>query len=85
MFMAIFGFDGGGKVGAVPAPPSSWRCHMPWYWTDEVAPVLIANGSIDAEVATSLISLPVAHRSEQDTVEEAARELMEDGEIPLAA
>jgi len=58
---------------------------MPWYWTDEVAPVLIANGSIDSEVATSLISLPVAHRSEQDTVEEAARELMEDGEIPLAA
>ena len=58
---------------------------MPWYWTDEVAPVLIADGSIDAEVAAALISLPVAHRSEHDTVEEAARELMEDGEIPLAA
>jgi hypothetical protein len=58
---------------------------MPWYWTDEVAPVLIAKGSIDAEVAAKLISLPVAHRSEHDTVEEAARELMEDGEIPLAA
>jgi hypothetical protein len=58
---------------------------MPWYWTDEVAPVLIANGSIDPEVAASLISLPVAHRSDQDTVEEAAKELMDDGEIPLAA
>jgi hypothetical protein len=58
---------------------------MPWYWTDEVAPVLVANGSIDSEVAAPLISLPVAHRSEHDTVEEAARELMEDGEIPLAA
>lgn len=58
---------------------------MPWYWTDEVAPVLIANGSIDDEVAAQLTSLPVAHRSEYDTVEEAAKELMEDGEIPLAA
>jgi hypothetical protein len=58
---------------------------MPWYWTDEVAPVLIADGSIDTEVAARLTLLPVAHRSEHDTVEEAAKELMEDGEIPLAA
>lgn len=58
---------------------------MPWYWTDEVAPVLIANGSIGSEVAATLISLPVAHRSEHHTVEEAAKQLMEDGEIPLAA
>jgi len=58
---------------------------MPWYWTDEVATVLLANGTIDSEAATTLISLPVAHRSEHDTVEEAARELMDDGEIPLAA
>lgn len=58
---------------------------MPWYWTDEVAPVLIASGRIDAEVAANLISLPVALRSEHDTIEEAAEELMDDGEIPLAA
>lgn len=58
---------------------------MPWYWTDEVASVLVAAGSIDAEVAADLISLPVAHRSEHDTVEEAAKALMDDGEIPLAA
>lgn len=58
---------------------------MPWYWTDEVAPVLVADGSIDAEVAATLTALPVAHRSEQDSVEEAAKELMDDGEIPLAA
>ena len=58
---------------------------MPWYWTDEVAPVLVANGSIDAEIASSLVALPVAHRSEHDNVEDAAKELMEDGEIPLAA
>lgn len=58
---------------------------MPWYWTDEVAPVLVANGSINADVAATLVSLPVAHRSEQESVEDAARELMEDGEIPLLA
>jgi len=58
---------------------------MPWYWTDEVAPVLVANGSIDASVAADLIAVPVAHRSEHDTIEEAAKELMDDGEIPLAA
>ena len=58
---------------------------MPWYWTDEVAPVLIANGSIDAITAAEMASLPIAHRSEHDTLEEAAKELMDDGEIPLAA
>lgn len=58
---------------------------MPWYWTDEVAPVLIAQGNIDEDTAATMISLPVAHRSEHDTVEDAAQELMDEGEIPLAA
>ncbi len=58
---------------------------MPWYWTDEVAPILIANGSIDATVAASMISTPIAHRSEHEKVEEALSQLMDDGEIPLAA
>jgi len=58
---------------------------MPWYWTDEVAPILVANGSIDPETAAGLIALPVAHRSRQTTIEDAARELLDDGEIPLAA
>lgn len=58
---------------------------MPWYWTDEVAPILVAKGSIDADVAASLTSTPVAHRSDVETIEEAAEELMDDGEIPLAA
>lgn len=58
---------------------------MPWYWTDEVAPVLVADGSIDADVAAGLESIPVAHRSEHENIEEAAKELMDDGEIPLAA
>ncbi len=58
---------------------------MPWYWTDEVAPVLVATGSIDPEVAATLVTLPVAHRSERESIEEAARQLLEDGEIPLLA
>lgn len=58
---------------------------MPWYWTDEVAPLLVAKGSIDAETADGLTKLPVAFRSEHETLEEAAAGLAEDGEIPLAA
>lgn len=58
---------------------------MPWYWTDEVAPVLVANGTIDEPVAAVLIALPVAHRSEHESLEDAVKELMDEGEIPLAA
>lgn len=58
---------------------------MPWYWTDDVARVLLAKGSIDPTIAASLIALPVAHRSEHESVDEAASELLDDGEIPLAA
>lgn len=58
---------------------------MPWYWSDEVAPVLVANGSIDEHAAADLIAIPIAHRSEHDSIEEAAKELLDDGEIPLAA
>lgn len=57
---------------------------MPWYWTDEIATVLVAEGSIDTEKAAVLTAMPVAHRSEHDTIEDAARELLDD-EIPLAA
>jgi hypothetical protein len=58
---------------------------MPWFWTDEVAATLISEGRIDAEAATELVGYPVAYRSDHETVEEAARELAEEGEIPLAA
>lgn len=58
---------------------------MPWYWSDELAPVLVANGLIDETMAKGLMSRPVAHRSEQDTIEGAATELLEEDEISLAA
>lgn len=58
---------------------------MPWYWTDEIAPVLLADGLIDKNAFRALIDLPVAYRNEVETLEEAARELAEEGEVPLAA
>ncbi|HEU4320921.1 MAG TPA: hypothetical protein VFS66_12655 [Acidimicrobiia bacterium] len=58
---------------------------MPWYWTDEVAPVLVSNGTIDQTTAQLLISMPVAYRSEHESLEAAVGELLDDGEIPLAA
>ena len=58
---------------------------MPWYWTDEVAPLLVAKGSIGSDEAASLLARPIAFRSERATAEEAAQELVDDGEIPLAA
>ena len=58
---------------------------MPWYWTDEVADVLLATGDIEPALAVPLIAMPVAYRSEHDTIELAAKELIDDGEIPLAA
>lgn len=58
---------------------------MPWYWTDDLARVLLDSGQISESVASELASLPVAYRSEESTVEAAATALLEDDEIPLAA
>lgn len=58
---------------------------MPWYWTDELARALLADGRIDPETASRLTLIPVALRSEENTVEAAASALADDGEIPLAA
>lgn len=58
---------------------------MPWYWTDELARALLADGRIDPDTAFRLAALPVAIRSDEITVEEAASALTDEGEIPLAA
>jgi len=58
---------------------------MPWYWSDDVAQVLLADERINVETAIEMTNVPVAHRSEHDGIDEAARELAEEGEIPLAA
>lgn len=62
-----------------------WRCTLPWYWTDDLARVLLDSGLISESVASDLMAIPVAYRSEESTVEAAASALQEDEEIPLAA
>ena len=58
---------------------------MPWYWSDDIARVLVVSGKIDSSVAASLISAPVAFRSEASTIEAAIVALLDEDEIPLAA
>lgn len=58
---------------------------MPWYWTDDLAKALLASGKIDETVAARMMTVPVALRSDRRTLQEAAEELAEDDEIPLAA
>ena len=58
---------------------------MPWYWSDDVARVLLADGRINSDTAASLITTPVAIRRPEADVESAAHGLQDDGEIPLAA
>lgn len=58
---------------------------MPWYWSDDLAEVLVAESVISPCLATELSTTPVAYRREEETVEEAGRGLVDDDEIPLAA
>lgn len=58
---------------------------MPWYWTDDLARVLLADGRINESVAVEMASVPVAYRRDEPTLEDAARALLDDDEIPLAA
>jgi hypothetical protein len=58
---------------------------MPWYWSDDIARVLVVSGKIDKSAAAPLISAPVAFRSEASTIEAAIDTLLDDDEIPLAA
>ncbi len=58
---------------------------MPWYWSDDLAAFLSSEGRIGVEAARRLANPPVAYRSDSESVEDAARELIDDGEIPLAA
>ena len=58
---------------------------MPWYWTDDVANLMVSTGRMDETELASLIAMPVAHRSEHQDIEDAIQEMLDDGEIPLAA
>lgn len=58
---------------------------LPWYWTDELARALVSEGLLTTEVASIIAAAPVAVRRDEPSVEAAARAMLEDDEIPLAA
>ncbi len=58
---------------------------MPWYWTDDIARVLIEAGRINAEAVGPMVSVPTAMRRDETSIEAAAQALLDDDEIPLAA
>lgn len=58
---------------------------MPWYWTDELARVLVSKGEINDKTAALIAARPVAIRREESTLEAAAGGFLDDDEIPLAA
>lgn len=58
---------------------------MPWYWTDDLARILVANGDITERIASQISARPVAIRRLETTIESAAAGYLDDDEIPLAA
>jgi hypothetical protein len=59
---------------------------MPWYWSDDLARVLLAAGKIEPRLADRLVRTPVGIRRPELDVETAALALQDDdNEIPLAA
>ena len=58
---------------------------MPWYWSDDLARFLAADGVLDSRTMGVWTSQPVAFRRDEETIEEAAEAMLDDGEIPLAA
>ena len=54
---------------------------MPWYWTDDLARLLIDAGKVAERAVANWLSAPVAIRSEQeDSLAVAASLLPDDGE-----
>ena len=58
---------------------------MAWYWSDDLAKALVAEGMISQAAASVLTTAPVAFRFDETTIEGAGRALLDDHEIPLAA
>jgi len=58
---------------------------MPWYWTDDLARIMVAQGLISDKTAVHLASSPIALRRDESSIEEAVSAMAEDDEIPLAA
>ena len=58
---------------------------MPWYWTDDLAPLLVSQGKMTPEAAEEMSKSPVAIKRREATIDEAVEVMVEDDEIPLAA
>jgi hypothetical protein len=58
---------------------------MYWYWSDDIAKVLLDSEKIEEQLATIIGSRMVAFRSSRTAILEAAEALLDDEEIPLAA
>jgi hypothetical protein len=58
---------------------------MPWYWTDDLARVLLETGRIDAGTAAALVAAPIGVRRQELTVEETTGDLTDDEDLPHAA
>lgn len=58
---------------------------MHWYWSDDVAQILLSQNKISPKVALSMTATPIGYRSDHESIEAATDQLVEDDEIPLAA
>ncbi len=58
---------------------------MPWYWTDDIARSLIDAGLVGSETVASMLAVPAAVRRDEPSIEAAARAMLDEDEIPLAA
>jgi hypothetical protein len=58
---------------------------VPWYWTDDIARALMTAGRMAEEPIGATLSMPVAIRRDEPTIEAVIEALVDEGEIPLAA
>jgi hypothetical protein len=58
---------------------------VPWYWTDDIARALVSAGRTGEEAFRAMLSMPVAIRRDEPTIEAVIEALVDEGEIPLAA
>lgn len=72
-------------VGGSRPPTFPGGISVPWYWTDDLSRIMVSEGLISDDLARSMASSPVAIRREETSVEEAAKAIDDDDEIPLAA
>lgn len=53
---------------------------MSWFWSDDLARLLIEHDAVSAEIVAAWVSAPTAHRGEGDPLEFARRLLASERE-----